>query len=472
MHAHARMSSTGSLAETSQFSTLTTEPTTSKLEADASGFRKSGFGVRIVVFALLAALCALLVFFTTSSVFGYEEETSDAASDDGEKETSAIVGYENVLPQGPTEPVETEAPISTLFQTEKTAVREPEKTPVSATRKATEQSSETSSVPSTGQAHVPTTVHTSGETSMQPPAQISLHVSKRTSGNETTEIPAGNAEQIPVQTSLHARKQNRNQGERGTPPEESRLRTSDRTVQAERAPENTTELFTEVRTRQTTSGSRGVSTSSTTSAFSSTKSARRVAECGQYYYSYCTNKTVEFYFKQDTCTATVGGSDAFDLCNHSPNRFRTMEECTWRCINRTTPDPACYKATEFATCTQELIRYQWWYYHDDQCHRWVFEDGACPHKLGRHLTYETLEECKGNCSGTTKTYMCVKPGGSSCSPDQLIFPYFAHKRADGNFTCLTADPETLDERNCLTGPNKFATGEACIQTCVRPTTLR
>ncbi|XP_064474808.1 uncharacterized protein LOC135388879 [Ornithodoros turicata] len=200
---------------------------------------------------------------------------------------------------------------------------------------------------------------------------------------------------------------------------------------------------------------------------SDSKEAVIDARCFPVYTTYCTNRRTKFYFDTSTgtCVSTHEHRVSRSVCNHSPNKFRTLEGCTRSCIKQKVPFAQCFVPAKFTTCTQQYVQQKWWYYHGGRCHQWTFSTGECPLSS---RAYRTLQDCTGNCSSVRMGSTCHQPNGRKCLPHELKFPYFAVKQGDGSFRCEVADFRNLHNHNCLLGPNQFATSSECQRACGSP----
>ncbi|XP_064474800.1 uncharacterized protein LOC135388876 isoform X1 [Ornithodoros turicata] len=186
--------------------------------------------------------------------------------------------------------------------------------------------------------------------------------------------------------------------------------------------------------------------------------------CHPFYTTYCSPERIKFYFKANTRECAIAGRDSgsVDVCNHSPNKFRTLEGCVRSCLSPKIPFAQCSLPAKFTACTQQYVRRKWWYYDEGRCQQWTFRTGECP------LTsraYSTLQDCVGNCSSVDARSSCRMPSGKLCAPHELKYPYFAVKQEDGTFRCEVSDFRTLHNHNCLIGPNQFATSMDCERAC-------
>lgn len=189
-------------------------------------------------------------------------------------------------------------------------------------------------------------------------------------------------------------------------------------------------------------------------------------QCGYPKQVYC-EKTTQSYFYQtdrDFCDSTF--KEHVYVCNHSPNRFVSLEDCKSACIGASKPLDKCQEQAIFTSCNSTDLKRSYWYRHGKKCVEWDYPDGYCASKL--QGVARSKDECRKNCLGPgTDDKSCTLPAELTCSTDDMKFPYFAHTFPNGTVACLMADAETLRPHKCMIGENTYGSQEECKHACSR-----
>ncbi|KAL3224706.1 hypothetical protein MRX96_049451 [Rhipicephalus microplus] len=177
-------------------------------------------------------------------------------------------------------------------------------------------------------------------------------------------------------------------------------------------------------------------TPQTSTSFSGDESKRRETKpnCQAVVYTYCPVARREFHYQPsvNACLATA---------------LDPMVQLCARGFNR------------------EDVRESWWYFESDRCHPWRFPAGACP--SNDSALFSTAAECVSRC-GAHGSALCRRvPRATSCSRNQLRFPYFAHfSQPVGRVRCLRASAVLVEAAHrCLAGDNRFASLADCAEAC-------
>lgn len=189
--------------------------------------------------------------------------------------------------------------------------------------------------------------------------------------------------------------------------------------------------------------------------------------CGPFYFTYCRRPTYQYYYDRvfNECRSSTNADEPSDVCNHSPNRFATMDGCLRSCVTRKVPFERCSREAMFATCTADFVRETYWSYQRGRCQEWHFRRGLCPLPNAIYA-FLSLQECERNCTGGRT---CSEPAQEYCSPEQIKFPYFAFQREDGSFQCMLAEISALLGHNCVIGANQFVSSGDCLRVCKQTT---
>ncbi|XP_077553463.1 uncharacterized protein LOC144168330 [Haemaphysalis longicornis] len=175
----------------------------------------------------------------------------------------------------------------------------------------------------------------------------------------------------------------------------------------------------------------------------------------------------------------------FSLCNRSPNRFASLENCRRSCIEGPEPAQRCFDKPLFGGCSSHLVQPSWWFFDGHLCRPWSFLDGKCPsvgRRGGAPQLFRSRAQCLRRCAPHLLSTVvgggqeqrkpqerrCRRPQGRDCSPQELRFPYFADVPIlwGGPLRCVRVSPRTVLERRCLVGANRFPSLEQCHKTCV------
>ncbi|XP_065306351.1 uncharacterized protein [Dermacentor albipictus] len=199
-------------------------------------------------------------------------------------------------------------------------------------------------------------------------------------------------------------------------------------------------------------------------------------ECGGHFYTYCTAAAVAsgVYYSASSHACLSAAEDSVHLCNRGANRFPNLGGCLASCVHADGGEPhdRCYESTLFTTCTRQDVPEAWWYYNGSACTEWNFPLGKCP-SLGRRV-YRSREECDRACplrrqrgnTTVSRRRRCDSPAATTCTPQQVKYPYFADMQAQSSARCVKATSHTLQERRCLIGSNRFDSVASCEQSCV------
>uniref|UniRef100_G3MR11 BPTI/Kunitz inhibitor domain-containing protein n=1 Tax=Amblyomma maculatum TaxID=34609 RepID=G3MR11_AMBMU len=152
------------------------------------------------------------------------------------------------------------------------------------------------------------------------------------------------------------------------------------------------------------------------------------------------------------------------VCNQSPNRFSSLEECRRDCANASRPHRLCMATPQFSHCEKDLAG-SWWFSNGTACEEWRFPLGLCPAQGSS--VFASAHQCRENCLLPRDKLQCRhRPEPQVCAMEQLTYPYFAVVDDDGSFRCLEASSSTLSGYQCQTGANHFVSVDSCNSTCV------
>ncbi|KAH6928057.1 hypothetical protein HPB50_011063 [Hyalomma asiaticum] len=200
--------------------------------------------------------------------------------------------------------------------------------------------------------------------------------------------------------------------------------------------------------------------------------------CGVAFYTYCSQTRHDVYYRHVTrsCVRTI--TDNVQVCNHSPNRFATLEACKHSCIRSELPSESCFEKTLFSWCSRQDVTATWWTFNGKHCQPWHFPKGLCP-DFATTDVFASQHECMGRCfplrrpsfrrhAGRRRLPPCrTSKAGTVCDVDVLKFPYFADvATGSGRVRCLKSSASYLLDHRCLIGSNHFLTETACKKTCV------
>ncbi|XP_077553184.1 uncharacterized protein LOC144167936 [Haemaphysalis longicornis] len=138
--------------------------------------------------------------------------------------------------------------------------------------------------------------------------------------------------------------------------------------------------------------------------------------CGPVRYTYCQRLRQEFFYDRESgaCTDVASaaaqsaerdlaqhgagghGNAEKQLCNISPNRFRTLEACRRTCQDSKSPPKDCLEKTVFLKCRSDKARPALWYFDGHRCHSWNFGDDRCP----EGDVFNTHQQCSMTCSSS------------------------------------------------------------------------
>ncbi|KAH7962278.1 uncharacterized protein LOC119385132 [Rhipicephalus sanguineus] len=188
-------------------------------------------------------------------------------------------------------------------------------------------------------------------------------------------------------------------------------------------------------------------------------------QCGQFQFSFCSErKGGGAYFDPTLASCLAVSPELVYVCNRSPNRFSSLEECRRSCVEPVRPHRRCMATPVFSLCDRELTK-SWWFSNGTQCEEWRFPLGLCPAQ--KSSVFSSARQCSDSClRPRDKLHCCHRPEPHVCTLGQLKYPYFAAVGYDGCFRCLEATASALMGYQCLIGANRFDTIDACNSTCV------
>ncbi|XP_075751758.1 uncharacterized protein LOC119173826 isoform X1 [Rhipicephalus microplus] len=210
---------------------------------------------------------------------------------------------------------------------------------------------------------------------------------------------------------------------------------------------------------------------------------RSTNRCGDALYAFCGVLYHWYHYRASTdqCVFTV--TEPVRVCNHSPHRFATMDECRRLCVVEGIYDfveerpETCSGGPLFAPCTWLDVKPTWAIFNGEKCVRWPFPDGLCPAR-NNSAVFKSRRECANRCLSAVEEKDASTPGdpcpvgpgpAEVCRPEVLRFPYFSHHSAN---ECFQASEEFLRNRRCLTTPTIFPDKEKCRQQCMGKTRRR
>lgn len=210
---------------------------------------------------------------------------------------------------------------------------------------------------------------------------------------------------------------------------------------------------------------------------------RSTNRCGDALYAFCGVLYHWYHYRASTdqCVFTV--TEPVRVCNHSPHRFATMDECRRLCVVEGIYDfveerpETCSGGPLFAPCTWLDVKPTWAIFNGERCVRWPFPDGLCPAR-NNSAVFKSRRECANRCLSAVEEKDASTPGepcpvgpgpAEVCRPEVLRFPYFSHHSAN---ECFEASEEFLRNRRCLTTPTIFPDEEKCRQQCMGKTRRR
>ncbi|KAL1477934.1 hypothetical protein MTO96_035349 [Rhipicephalus appendiculatus] len=200
--------------------------------------------------------------------------------------------------------------------------------------------------------------------------------------------------------------------------------------------------------------------------------------CGVAFYTYCSETRHHVYYRHGTRSCVPTRKDYVQVCNHSPNRFATLQACKKSCMHNELPAESCFEKTLFSWCSRQDVSASWWLFNGKHCRPWHFPGGLCP-DFAKADVFASQQECLAHCfplrhalvrthAGRRRRAPCRPPKvGTVCDIDVLKFPYFADiTSGSGRVRCLKASAPYLLRHRCLIGSNHFSTETACKRTCV------
>ncbi|XP_077486568.1 uncharacterized protein LOC144097816 [Amblyomma americanum] len=174
----------------------------------------------------------------------------------------------------------------------------------------------------------------------------------------------------------------------------------------------------------------------------------------------------------NSCVSTL--NDPARMCNVSPDRFPTMEQCRRVCLGDPRSRPQeCEIGPLFSICSRQDVKPKWAFFDGKRCQQWTFPEGLCPAPNNTQV-FGSLRECFSRCMPTarkpygslgTRCPIGMGPAGT-CTADVLRFPYFAGYES-GRFDCFRGSIKLLSENHCIVSPALFATEQDCVKTCVQ-----
>lgn len=189
-------------------------------------------------------------------------------------------------------------------------------------------------------------------------------------------------------------------------------------------------------------------------------------QCGDPKQVYCEKTTQSYFYQSDRDFCDSIFKDHVYVCNHSPNRFISLEDCKSACIGASEPLDKCQEQAIFTSCNSTDLKRTYWYRQGKKCVEWDYPDGYCASKL--EGVARSKDECRKNCLGPdTDDKSCTLPAELTCSTDDMKFPYFAHTFPNGTVACLIADAATLRPHKCMIGENAYSSQEECKRACSR-----
>ncbi|KAH7938063.1 hypothetical protein HPB49_019616 [Dermacentor silvarum] len=200
--------------------------------------------------------------------------------------------------------------------------------------------------------------------------------------------------------------------------------------------------------------------------------------CGVAFYTYCSETRHDVYYQHATRSCVPTLTDHVQVCNHSPNRFATLQACQQSCIHSELPSESCFERTLFAWCRRQDVSATWWSFDGKHCRPWHFPKGLCP-DFAEADVFASQHECMRRCfplrrvsfrrqAGRRRSAPCRRPkAGTVCDVDVVKFPYFADiSPGNGRVRCLKSSASHLLDHRCLVGSNRFLSETACKRTCV------
>nr|XP_050027915.2 uncharacterized protein LOC126523307 [Dermacentor andersoni] len=207
-------------------------------------------------------------------------------------------------------------------------------------------------------------------------------------------------------------------------------------------------------------------------------------KCGDALYTFCNMLYQLYHYRASSneCVFTV--TENVRVCNRSPDRFATMDDCQRVCvvpgINDLVADrpKVCSTGPLFAPCNWRDVKPTWAIFDGVRCVRWPFPDGLCP-AANNTAVFSSRQECADRCLKAVEEWSAspprdpcpVGPGPAEvCGPEVLRFPYFSHHSAN---KCFVASEDFLARRRCLTAPTLFVNEQKCREKCMgNPRTRR
>ncbi|XP_070395726.1 uncharacterized protein [Dermacentor albipictus] len=199
-------------------------------------------------------------------------------------------------------------------------------------------------------------------------------------------------------------------------------------------------------------------------------------KCGDALYTFCGMLYQLYHYRASSneCVFTV--TENVRVCNRSPDRFATMDDCRRVCvvpgINDLVADrpKVCSTGPLFAPCTWRDVKPTWAIFDGVRCVRWPFPDGLCP-ATNNTAVFSSRQECAHRClqveewgTSSPREPCPVGPGPAEvCRPEVLRFPYFSHHSAN---KCFEASEDFLARRRCLAAPTLFVNEQKCREKCM------
>lgn len=200
-------------------------------------------------------------------------------------------------------------------------------------------------------------------------------------------------------------------------------------------------------------------------------------KCGDALYTFCGMLYQLYHYRasRNECVFTV--TEPVRVCNRSPDRFATMDDCRRVCVVQGIEDlvaerpEVCSRGPLFAPCTWQDVKPTWAIFDGERCVRWPFPDGLCP-AANNSAVFSSRQECADRClpaveerDASSPADPCpLGPGPADvCRPEVLRFPYFSHHSAN---KCFEASADFLAKRRCLAAPTLFVNEKKCRERCM------